>query len=51
MANESMDFEDNETTGESEKKSKGPGTFQPKFLDQLYQISSKGIKNTNIEII
>ena len=41
----------NEASMKAEKKAKGPGTFQPKFLDQLYQISSKGIKNTNIEII
>ena len=32
MANESMDFEDNETTGESEKKSKGIGGLLPTLL-------------------
>lgn len=32
MANESMDFEDNETTGESEKKSKGLGGLLPTLL-------------------
>ncbi|WP_407399543.1 hydroxyethylthiazole kinase [Treponema sp.] len=41
----------NEAAMKAEKKAKGPGSFQPLFLDQLYQISSKGIKNTNIEII
>ena len=35
MANESMDFEDNETTGESEKKSKGLGGLLPTLLKRV----------------
>ena len=41
----------NEASIKAEKKSKGPGTFQTKFLDQLYLVSSRGIKNSDIEII
>ena len=32
MANESMDFEDNENAGESERKSKGIGGLLPTLL-------------------
>ncbi|MBQ0040268.1 MAG: hydroxyethylthiazole kinase [Treponema sp.] len=41
----------NEASMKAEKKAKGPGTFQTKFLDQLYLVSSKGIKDSDIEII
>ena len=41
----------NEASLKAEKLSKGPGTFQANFLDQLYLVSSNGIQDTNIEII
>ncbi|MCI5830877.1 MAG: hydroxyethylthiazole kinase [Treponema sp.] len=41
----------NKAAKNAEKKAKGPGIFQPLFLDQLYKVSSKGIKDSNIEII
>lgn len=41
----------NEAAIKAEKKAKGPGTFHSLFIDQLYNVSSKGIKKTKIEII
>ena len=41
----------NEASMKAEKESEGPGTFQTKFLDQLYLVSSKGIADSKIEII
>lgn len=41
----------NEASMKAEKISKGPGTFQANFLDQLYLVSSSGIQDTSIEII
>lgn len=41
----------NEASMKAEKISKGPGSFQVNFLDQIYQVSSKGIKKSSLEIL
>ncbi len=41
----------NAASSKAEKYSKGPGTFQPNFLDEIYNLSAEDLANSNIEII
>lgn len=41
----------NEASVKAEKISKGPGTFQSNFIDQLYLVSSAGIRDAEIETL
>lgn len=41
----------NEASVKAEKTANGPGTFQANFIDQLYLVSSAGIKDAEIETL